>query len=497
MSMEIEYKAKLDSLSIFLEKLSRKGAVLGSSVLQRDYYFDDNDASVYSRGESLRLRKEKDLNTGKDDCWLCFKGKREDSKIKTRSENETRIDNFPEMKLILEGLGYSVSLAFEKKRFHWHFQNCLICIDTLPHIGDFVEVEGEDEESVNAVCTELELSLPPEKCSYAEAVVKKCEEKGFHKRCFFFETVSEKDGKKDAPDISPLSGKIAFVVNRSSGSGESVKLAEQVYEYFGRQGLNTHFYDSKSFEKIKACLEELAGDESCSLIVVCGGDGTVRCSIDAVCGTQKPLMLIPGGTENLLSKELGYQRSLEHYKKILAEGRLRNLDVAKVNGLTFTSVLGIGYDAETVEMLSKTRKGNITHIDYLWPAWKAFWSHEIPNMKVSADGEDVFSGKAILFIGNISRYATGMRILSEADYNDGLLDLCIMPCENKNDLLRYIVMSLFQMNSYCTENIYRQCRNISITSLGGSVVSQIDGDPGPKLPLEIKVLPSAVKVLTA
>ncbi|AQQ08971.1 Diacylglycerol kinase [Sedimentisphaera cyanobacteriorum] len=497
MSTEIEYKAKLDSLSIFLDKLSRKGAALGSSVLQRDYYFDDHPGSLFSRGESLRLREETDLNSGKTVIWLCLKGKRQDSQIKTRTENETRIDNFQEMLSILNGLGYTTKLAFDKKRFHWHFQNCLICIDTLPHLGDFVEIEGQNEQSINSVCRELGLSLPPERCSYAEAVVKACEEKGIDKRSFFFDTISEIISGKETQEIAPLSGKIAFVVNRSSGSGESVKLAEQVYDCFTRRGLDTQFYDSKSFKKIKLSLEELAGEENCSLIVVCGGDGTVRCSIDAVCGKDKPLMLIPGGTENLLSKELGYLRNLEHYKKILNEGRLRNLDVAKVNGITFTSVLGIGYDAETVEMLSKTRKGNITHIDYLWPAWKAFWSHEIPNIRVSADGEEVFAGKAILFIGNISRYATGMRILREADYNDGLLDLCIMPCDNKNDLLRYIVMSLFQMNSYCSENIYRQCRSISISSLGGSVVSQIDGDPGPKLPLEIEVLPSAVKVFTA
>ena len=43
--------------------------------------------------------------------------------------------------------------------------------------------------------------------------------------------------------------------------------------------------------------------------------------------------------------------------------------------------------------------------------------------------------------------------------------------------------------------VYRQGRTITIRSDGGEVESQLDGDPGPPLPVEISIMPHAVNVM--
>jgi diacylglycerol kinase family enzyme len=43
--------------------------------------------------------------------------------------------------------------------------------------------------------------------------------------------------------------------------------------------------------------------------------------------------------------------------------------------------------------------------------------------------------------------------------------------------------------------IYRQAKNISVSSEVGGIETEIDGDPGPALPVEIKVIPQAVNVM--
>ena len=45
--------------------------------------------------------------------------------------------------------------------------------------------------------------------------------------------------------------------------------------------------------------------------------------------------------------------------------------------------------------------------------------------------------------------------------------------------------------------IYRQGKSIHISSTSRTVATEIDGDPGPSLPLQIDVIPQAVRVLVS
>ena len=118
-------------------------------------------------------------------------------------------------------------------------------------------------------------------------------------------------------------------------------------------------------------------------------------------------------------------------------------------------------------------------------------------MEVDADGEKLFSGKGLVFVGNISRYAVGLGVLSKADYGDGLLDVCIYKCESKFQLVKHSVKTVLKSHLYSKDVIYTRAENIKISSLekGNKIKSEIDGDPGPDLPVEITVVPAAVKVL--
>ena len=43
--------------------------------------------------------------------------------------------------------------------------------------------------------------------------------------------------------------------------------------------------------------------------------------------------------------------------------------------------------------------------------------------------------------------------------------------------------------------IYRQAKKITISSENPNIATQIDGDPGPALPVQIEVIPQAVNCL--
>lgn len=173
MALEIEAKLKIDSHESVIEKLSRLDAEYRYTLRQADYYFDDSQSSMVKGDQCLRLRvetiKKPDCLKGcNDECILTYKGAKGGGRYKSREEIETSIDSGESMLTILERIGYSKSLAFDKRRDVWLWGGCEVCLDTLPMIGCFVEIEGGSEDAVWKVQKELGLeTLEHEKLSYA------------------------------------------------------------------------------------------------------------------------------------------------------------------------------------------------------------------------------------------------------------------------------------------------------------------------------------------
>ena len=56
-------------------------------------------------------------------------------------------------------------------------------------------------------------------------------------------------------------------------------------------------------------------------------------------------------------------------------------------------------------------------------------------------------------------------------------------------------MTVLKQHTYGADVIYRQGKNITVSSDAPGIETEIDGDPGPALPVEINVIPQAVNCL--
>ncbi len=212
-------------------------------------------------------------------------------------------------------------------------------------------------------------------------------------------------------------------------------------------------------------------------------------------GSSIPIMILPCGTENLLATELGLDGSIKTTINCLDHGLIRNLDLGRVNGRLFTSIVGVGFDAEVVQKVHQNRAGHITHADYIWPICRTFWEHGFPHFQIEVDGNIVCDEPALAFVGNISRYAVGLKILPDANCSDGFLHLCIYKCRKRRTLIKHSLLTILGKSHTSGQVVRLKCRDIIIRSPQPQYV-QIDGDPGPLLPLHIEVIPSAARVLT-
>jgi predicted adenylyl cyclase CyaB len=166
MATEIEAKLKVDSLTEIEHKLAELGAEFLAEQLQTDDHFDDADATFTKTDRCLRLRRQQ--VGGGEEFLLTYKGAKEKSNFKKRQEIEIEIEDVGSTEKLLLALGYEKVSVIEKKRRLWRLGGCEVALDSLPLLGDFVEIERPDDERIAAVQKSLELAnLPHIAKSYA------------------------------------------------------------------------------------------------------------------------------------------------------------------------------------------------------------------------------------------------------------------------------------------------------------------------------------------
>lgn len=162
MPVEVEAKMKVASLAPTRERLVAFSATRVDARFEVNAFFDTPDRALKSRDEGLRVRSMTD-EAGDITAVMTFKGPHvgaSEDALKRREEIEFAIGDFDAAAALLGRLGYVPTLAFEKRRETWSLGGCLVELDELPHLGTFVEIEG-DAEAIEAVRTTLGLDAEP------------------------------------------------------------------------------------------------------------------------------------------------------------------------------------------------------------------------------------------------------------------------------------------------------------------------------------------------
>lgn len=177
MCVEIEAKLKVDSLVEIEQRLTELGAEFVAEQLQTDSLLDDDRETLSATDRCLRIRRQT-VDDHKR-CFLGYKGGTEAGNFKKKQEIETEVKDAESLARLLAALGYEEKLIVEKRRRLWRLGGCEVALDELPTLGEFVEIEGPDDETIADVQARLELSrLPHVAKSYAEMIM---EERSRHR----------------------------------------------------------------------------------------------------------------------------------------------------------------------------------------------------------------------------------------------------------------------------------------------------------------------------
>ncbi|WP_078857764.1 diacylglycerol kinase family protein [Streptomyces sp. NRRL F-4474] len=220
----------------------------------------------------------------------------------------------------------------------------------------------------------------------------------------------------------------AVVVRHPRGCPDG--LADEVRDRLRRHGFTTQRWTSTTVDRPCGSLAEECAAGGVGLVVVCGGDGTVRVCADVVAGTGIPLALVPCGTGNLLARNLGLPSDpATALDEALAGGDF-SIDVGRVRGdglppTRFTVMAGAGFDAAMVRDASEVLKA---HLGWAAYALSAVRHLRDPRMRLSVrldGGRRIRRRARMVVVGNVGALQAGLELLPRARPDSGRLEVVL------------------------------------------------------------------------
>jgi adenylate cyclase class 2 len=143
------YVQDLERISASLQ--DAKAHLVQARVLEKNLRFDLPDGRLRAAGQVLRLRYDTEAR-------LTYKGENKNTQgVLSREEIEFVVEDFEKAKKFLAALGYQQVFYYEKYRTTYELDHIEIMMDELPY-GNFVELEGETEETIRTLSKKLNLN---------------------------------------------------------------------------------------------------------------------------------------------------------------------------------------------------------------------------------------------------------------------------------------------------------------------------------------------------
>jgi YegS/Rv2252/BmrU family lipid kinase len=286
--------------------------------------------------------------------------------------------------------------------------------------------------------------------------------------------------------------KISLIVNPAAGGGRAGRALAGVRSELARRNVEHHVEETRSLEHARelAVTATRAGETAVAL----GGDGLVGAVAGALKHSAGVLGVLPGGRGNDFARVLGIPLEPKAACAVLTTGAVRELDLGEVDSRTFISIASCGFDSDANRIANETRlvRGNLV---YTYGALRALLGWRPARFEVEVDG-----GETRAIVGytvaaaNSGAYGGGMMLAPEASLQDGALDVVLVGHVPKLSFLR-LLPTVFK-GEHVRQREVQVLRGAEVRIAADRPFTvYADGDPIADLPVTVRALPGAVRVI--
>lgn len=294
---------------------------------------------------------------------------------------------------------------------------------------------------------------------------------------------------------------VQLLYNPKAGDTLFKTKLDRFLQVFISKGFSVSIYRSEGLGKMTEYLEKTDLSET-EIVFVAGGDGTVNEIVNVLMKLdqdKRPILgVIPAGTCNDFASSLGFNLDLDSC--IDAMGKLQTLavDVGQVNGQYFINVCGAGLFTNVSQNINNDLKNMFGRMAYYVAGLGSMATFKPFHLKVESDGK-TYEDEFFLFVVLNSAGAGSIHLATEANLSDGVYDFVGIKAVPISELAPLLIKLMQQKHLNDKNVLFFQSDNFKISSNDISDrfrESDVDGESGPDLPLDIKVYKQALRVLT-
>ena len=289
----------------------------------------------------------------------------------------------------------------------------------------------------------------------------------------------------------PRVRRVLLIANPTSGGGKVPKLLPAVTARLTALGIEHRTELTRDLAHARELtLEALGLGET---PVSFSGDGVAGAVAAAAAHRDATIGVLPGGSGNDFCRHTGIPGDAVAACDVLAHGEARPIDLGEANGAPFLGIASLGFDSEANAAANAAPRALGRGI-YVYGALSAVARWKPASFEVEADGERLaFEGWSVI-CANTSVYGGGMFVAPDARLDDGLLDVVAIRRTGRARFLASFPKVFKGEHVQLDHVIVRRAREVRVTASRPFTV-YADGDPIADLPVVVRALPAAVRVL--
>jgi YegS/Rv2252/BmrU family lipid kinase len=293
-------------------------------------------------------------------------------------------------------------------------------------------------------------------------------------------------------DAGRMPRSVALLVNPSAGGGRALKALPAVEAELDRRGLYVRVARTRSLSHARELA--LSAVDAGEVVVTLSGDGLIGAVAGALRGHEEAIMgVLPGGRGNDFARAAGIPADPVEACAVIADGEPRAVDVGEVGGRVFVGIASLGFDSEA-NRIANEAPSRLGPLVYAYGALRALATWRPATFDVAVDRERrTFTGWTVA-AANSRAYGGGMLLAPDARLDDGELDVVLVAPDSRRQFVRCLPLVFKGTHVDLPSVTVLRGREVRISADRPFAV-YADGDPIGELPVTIRAIPGAVKIL--